>query len=287
MPLVPLTLAVPAAVAGASYLNARLSLWYDWHLLSCIVPTYAALAYREKTDRLNPFYTLERHAQNKTSADRTLILFEGKSWSYAQTYEQVLKYGAWLREVHGVKPKDIVAIDCQNSDVFIFLWFGLWSIGAKPAFMNYNLTGNALAHCVKTATTKLMLIDPLVADNVTDEVRAAIPDVKCVVLTPDVHAQIASTQPCRYPDEDRSEDKYQNLAILIYTSGTTGLPKPAIVSFAKVTVGSAFVSRFLRNKPGEVFYTVRAMTTAGPVPHRHPLGCPLSSAWLRLATANV
>lgn len=214
------------------------------------------MGWRERTDRLNPFYVLERHAQNKTQGARTLIIFEGKSWTYAQVYEQALKYGAWLRERHAVKPKDIVAVDCQNSDIFVFIWYGLWSIGAKPAFINYNLTGNALSHCVKAATTRLLLIDPLVADNVDDEVRAATPGVQYVVLTPDVHAEITATQPCRFPDKDRFEDKYENLAILIYTSGTTGLPKPAIVSYAKCIVGSNFSSRFMYNGPGEIFYTV-------------------------------
>ncbi|KAL9949125.1 hypothetical protein ACHAQF_001197 [Verticillium nonalfalfae] len=252
---VPLAVALPAAAAGAAYLNARMSLWYDVHLVQCALPATLSALWRERTDRLSPFYVLERHAQNKSSADRTFIIFEGKSWTYAQVYENVLRYGAWLRERHGVKPKDIVAVDFQNSDVFIFIWFGLWSIGAKPAFMNYNLTGSALAHCIKTATTSLVLVDPLVASNVNQEVRSELEAVTFVEFDPTTLAEIAATEPKRYPDADRSEDKYQNIAILIFTSGTTGMPKPAIVSWAKCIVGGVFTSRFISNSTNDVFYT--------------------------------
>ncbi|TDZ19104.1 Very long-chain fatty acid transport protein [Colletotrichum orbiculare MAFF 240422] len=216
---VPLSLAVPAAVAAYSYINARISLWYDRHLLTCALPATLSALWRERTDRLNQFYVLERAAQSRGSANRTFIIFEGKTYTYAQTYEQVLKYGTWLKERFGVKPKDIVAIDFQNSDVFIFLWLGLWSIGAKPAFINYNLTGKPLAHCVKAATTSLMLIDPNVAANVGDDVRSEL---------------------------DSNPDALQT---------RIGMPKPAIVSWAKCIVGGVFTSRFTSNSTNDIFYT--------------------------------
>ncbi|KAI3550710.1 AMP-binding enzyme [Colletotrichum abscissum] len=252
---VPLALALPAAAAAYSYINARLSLWYDRKLLSCALPATLSALWRERTDRLNQFYVLEQAAQNKSSANRTFIIFEGKTYTYRETYEQVLKYGTWLREHHGVKPKDVVAINFQNSDVFVFLWLGLWSIGAKPAFINYNLTGKPLAHCAKAAKTKLMLIDPNVAANVTEDVRSELSTVEFVVLDESLHREIDTVKPRRAPDSDRSESQYQNLAILIYTSGTTGMPKPAIVSWAKCIVGGVFTSRFTSNSPNDVFYT--------------------------------
>jgi acyl-CoA synthetase (AMP-forming)/AMP-acid ligase II len=58
-----------------------------------------------------------------------------------------------------VQKDEIVAMDFVNSDVFVWVWFGLWSIGAKPAFLNYNLTGKPLVHTVKTSTARLVLVD--------------------------------------------------------------------------------------------------------------------------------
>jgi acyl-CoA synthetase (AMP-forming)/AMP-acid ligase II len=212
--------------------------------------------WRERQDRLNQFYILESHAQSKGTADHVFISFEGKSYTYAQTYEIALKYGTWLREQCGVRPKDIVAMDFQNSDTYIFIWFGLWSIGAKPAFINYNLTGKALAHCVRASTAKLVIVDPLVAGNVGDDVRQELPQVNFTILTASVEAAIHNTKPTRAPDADRTDLKIQNLAILIYTSGTTGLPKPAVVSWAKCVVSSNFTYRWMGRRKDDIFYTV-------------------------------
>lgn len=139
--------------------------------------------YREWTDRLNLYYLLENIATKPSTADRVLLIFEGKRLSYKDVYEQVLKYGQWLKKEAGVKKGDIVALDFQNSDTYIFLWLGLWSIGAKPAFINYNLSGASLAHCIKAATTKLCIVDPNVEENVSQSVKDELKDVRFLVAS--------------------------------------------------------------------------------------------------------
>jgi acyl-CoA synthetase (AMP-forming)/AMP-acid ligase II len=255
-PPVPLNIVAPVAIAGLSYLNAKTSFWYDWLMLRSAVPSALRALIREKRDRLNGFYVLEDHAKNKATSSVVFLKFEGKSYTYAQTYDLVLRYGAWLRKEHGVKPNDIVAMDFENSDTFIFLWFGLWSIGAKPAFINYSLTEGTLTHCVRESTARLFLVDPNVADKVTESVRRDLESVDIVVLTPDLERDVLATEPVRAADEDRSEDLGQNLAVLIFTSGTTGLPKAAIMSWTKTILGSGFCSRWLGWRAGDVLYTV-------------------------------
>ncbi|PKS08678.1 hypothetical protein jhhlp_004731 [Lomentospora prolificans] len=254
MPL-PLTIAAPAAIAGLSYINARTSFWYDWLLIRSLAPAALSSRYREMRDRLNPFYVLESNAQSSSTSKIPFLKFEGKEYTYAQVYDIALRYGTWLRQKHGVKPQDIVAMDFENSDTFVFLWMGIWSLGAKPAFMNYNLSGTTLTHCVKTSNASLLLVDPNVVSKVTDDVRKDLAHVRIVELTPDVEREILATEPERRPDSERTEAKGHGLAILIYTSGTTGLPKPAIVSWTKCISGAGFVSRWLGWRPGDVFYT--------------------------------
>lgn len=280
----PLTVAAPAALAGLSYLNAKTSFWYDWRMLRSVVPSRFLVWHRERNDRLNAFYILEKHAQDKATSSVTFLKFEGRSYTYAEAYDIVLRYGAWLRKEHGVKPKDIVAMDFENSDTFVFLWFGLWSIGAKPAFINFNLTGGVLVHCVRAATTSLLLVDPNVADMVTDDVRAELSSVRIVTLTSELKREVLATEPVRAPDEDRTDSLGQNMAVLIYTSGTTGMPKPAIMSWTKTILGGAFVTRWLGWKPGDVFYTVSTNHPSHPYPstkltRRSP--CPSTTAPLR------
>jgi acyl-coenzyme A synthetase/AMP-(fatty) acid ligase len=260
---VPLGVAVPAAAAGLAYLNARAALWNDVHLLGSALPASLRLLLRSRRDRLNPFYVLEWWATS-SSARRPMLIFEGRTHTYGEVYDAALRYGAWLRQRHGVVPGDVVAMDFENSDIFIVLWMALWSIGAKPAFINHNLTGDALAHCVRAAGAKLMLVDPNVARHVVGSkgdgealsaaLRPAV--VAFVVLTPQLQAEALATEPVRAPDEDRSEDKGENLAMLVYTSGTTGLPKPAVVSFAKCIVAGIYVARWLRRGQNSIMYSV-------------------------------
>ncbi|KAI6782667.1 Fatty acid transporter protein-like protein [Emericellopsis cladophorae] len=252
---VPLAIAAPAAAAALAYVNARGALWNDLRVLDGQYTALVRTLYRMKTDRLNVFYLLEEWAQSRSHAHRNLVLFEGKRHTYAQVYDRVLRYGTWMKENLGVKSGDIVAMDFQNSDSFIFVWFALWAVGAKPAFINYNLTGNALTHCIKVAETSLCLVDPAVEDNVTDDVKAENPGVKFVTFTPETEAQAFAAPPNRLPDEQRSQADYADMAILIYTSGTTGLPKPAIVSWSKCIGGAGIGDRVLRIGKNDIVYT--------------------------------
>ena len=254
---IPLTVAAPAAAAALAYLNAKSSLFYDLTLLRFGLSAAGRIFYRQHKDRLNHFYLLESWALAPSHANHDLILFEGKRHTYAQVYDRVLRYGTWLRERHGVRKGDIVAMDFHNSDTFIFVWFALWHIGAKPAFINYLLTGKALAHCVKVSTAKLCLIDPTLASAFEDEtVKSQLEGVKLVVFTPQLEAEAMAAEAVRRPDEDRSEDDMANMAVLIYTSGTTGLPKPAIVSWGKCTVGATMGHSLLRLNRNEIIHTV-------------------------------
>ncbi|KAI0868525.1 fatty acid transporter protein [Hypoxylon argillaceum] len=253
MPL-PLALAVPAAAAGLAYLNAKTSFWYDAALIRGVVPAMYRNNRREAADHANSFYRLEEIATGK-SANRVGILFEDRSWTYAQMYEAALKYGNYLKSKYHLKPKDIVALDLVNSDHFLLICFGLWSIGARPACINYNLTGDALCHCVKTANSVLMLVDPDVESNINEVVREKLGELKIEFLTEELISAAMAVDPVRPPNEVRSGERGRDMAILIYTSGTTGLPKAAIVSWSKLITASNFVRGWLNTQPSDILYT--------------------------------
>ncbi|PMB71040.1 Fatty acid transporter protein [Beauveria bassiana] len=267
---VPLSLAVPAALGAAAYLNARLSLWYDTLMLGGILRGVAGIVYGGWVDRLNLFYALEARATSATHADKTLLLLfdsssssggggggsaNSTSYTYRAFYDGVLRHGAYLRTHLGVRPGDVVALDFQNSDTFLLLWWGLWSIGAKPAFINFNLTSTPLAHCVKASTAKVCLVDPGVARHFDDElVQRETDGVQIVVFDEERQGAARTAEPVRQPDSERSDKATGSMGVLIYTSGTTGLPKPAIVSWAKLIVSSKFSVNFL-GRGDDVMYT--------------------------------
>jgi len=209
---------------------------------------------------------LEDHALHRTSSNNAFLIHNGRQWTYWQAYDTVLKYGTWLKNEQGVKSGEIVAIDFINSDVFIWIWLGLWSIGAKPALINYNLTGKPLLHTVKTSTACLLLVDAEVRKEFSNDVMAELASadfrgegkgaIRVIFVDRELEAKIEAGEGIREPDEARAGQKLQDMAMLIYTSGTTGMPKPAIVSWGKAIVGGRFVAGWLPLKKTDVLYTV-------------------------------
>ncbi|AEO67837.1 uncharacterized protein THITE_2116952 [Thermothielavioides terrestris NRRL 8126] len=149
----------------------------------------------------------------------------------------------------------MVALDFQNTDTFVFLLLALCALGAVPALINHNLTGKPLAHCVRKAKARLVLLDPLVAGHVGEDVRSELSDVTFEVVTPELEKQMLSHEPVRPPDAVRNDASPDSMAMLIYTSGTTGLPKAAIVSWGKVALVGGFSSRLAGTTKNDVFYS--------------------------------
>lgn len=256
-----MALAAPAVAAGLAYVNAKTSLFYDYNLLGPVVKTAIELRLRERRDQLSIFYDVEKNALGKF-ANKPMVIFEGRQWTYKEVYQTALKYGTMLKTKYHIMPKEVVAMNFMNSDKFIFIWLGLWAIGAKPAFINYNLTDKALAHCIRVSTARILFVDPQVQENVTDGVRNELPNVEFVAFTPESEAEAMATEGVREPDSTRSEDSPTNMGMLIYTSGTTGLPKPAIVSIQKIILSANLIPSWSSFNKNDIFYTVSNLTYA-------------------------
>ena len=263
---VPLTIAVPAAVASLTYLNARLQFSHDYAILYGIIKSTIYASSLEKRDRVNLFYVLEDHAQSKSTADHPFIVYHNRSWTYREVYEIVLKYATWLKTRYGVAPKEIVAMDFMNSDLFIFILLAIWSLGAIPALINYNLTGQPLIHCIKSSKSRIVLVDEEITSKFTTDVTEALasPDIRngkgpveVVYFGSALENQILETRGVREPDTSRSGPRPRDMCMLIFTSGTTGLPKPAIISWGKSLFGGNFYENWMGwKRKTERFYTV-------------------------------
>ncbi|KAF2755213.1 putative long-chain fatty acid transporter [Pseudovirgaria hyperparasitica] len=260
-----LPIALPLATASLAYLNGKYGLTADFHVLSALISSGIRMRLRLRRDRMSMFYDLEDRANNKKEADHPFLVFSGKTWTYKESYMCVLRYARWLKEDMGVKKDDIVALDFTNGDTMIFLMFALWNLGARPALINYNLTGIPLLHSVKASTARLIIVDPEVQEKLTEEVRQNFSNesfrddggsVKVVILDRATEDQIlSSAEGWRDPDEVRAGATQADMAMLIYTSGTTGLPKPAVVSWHKIGMGSLFTASMLPAYKTDIIYT--------------------------------
>ncbi|WEW59687.1 long-chain fatty acid transporter fat1 [Emydomyces testavorans] len=246
----PLSLTVPAATTLLAYLNARWSFYYDVKLINSLSRAVFRRFFWTRTGRGNLFYILEEHALSPKLCEQPFLVYHGKIWTFKETYGIVLRYGTWLKQVHKVQPGDVVAMDFMNSPTFIFLWMGLWSIGAIPSMINYNLTRAPLEHCVRICDAKLLVVDGELRSLFPPEQLSAFSSsdfrkdggsLEVVFHDDELESQIMAMDPIRALDADRANQDATSTCMFIYTSGTTGLPKAAILTWSKAITGSTFI----------------------------------------------
>lgn len=215
----------PAVASLGAYANAKFGVWSDLQFISRLVGYTRTLASIEKQDRTNVFYLLESNAKDPTIADNTFLLLppdatkpnDKSAWTYAEAYENILQYAAWLREEHKIEKDEVVAMDFTNKPQFLWLWFALWSLGARPAFINTNLRDNAFTHCVKVSTARMIFVDPSVREVLNEQTQSELAGqgIAAVVLEEDTEQAIHKKTPYRAPNEARSGKKLKESALLI------------------------------------------------------------------------
>lgn len=248
---IPLSLAVPAATASLAYLNAKLGIGADLRLITSSVVSAKNIERVEAAGRVNMFYNLEDQAHATTQKDRPfigtppaipkgartpqdLVGLRTVEYTYEEVYKTVLQYAAWLKQTHNVQTGEIVALNCTNKVQFVYLWFAIMSLGATAALINTGLRGEAMLHCVKTSTARLLVLDPELQDCLPETQEGlANAGITIALVDSPVESQIRSMVGYRAPDSDRSGAKANDMAVLIFTSGTTGLPKAAVVPWKK------------------------------------------------------
>lgn len=109
------------------------------------------------------------------------------------------------------------------------------ALGAQPAFINYNLQGESLKHCISILDATLVVYDEDVADNVKALDRSDLPKLyewrdglsltakekksprksPGVVVDPDTWSTLSKE---RMPDSHRRNVQWKDPACYIYTS---------------------------------------------------------------------
>ncbi|KAK5109696.1 hypothetical protein LTR62_006819 [Meristemomyces frigidus] len=266
---IPTSLVLPAGAASLAYLNAKYGITQDLWMIYLIIKFGRIEATKQAQDKINIFNDFERWALDPQGSRRTFLMIpnvagmpqQQTAWTYHEAYETVLKYARWLQDVHGVKKNEIVALDFTNKPQFIWMWLALWSLGAKPAFINSNLRNTAFVHCVRLSTARLLFVDVDVKAVLNDETRPELTAdgrgraIDTFVLDQTVEQEIMSLPTYRAPDDARAGEQLKDRAILIYTSGTTGLPKAANVSWGKARAGVDVFPLALALKKDDRYFT--------------------------------
>ena len=249
---VALVAAAAAAAAAAAYLDARYLIRHD---LDSTALAAAVLNYvREQTakDRLLTYHVLEDHALRKP--DHVLLLFEDRTWTYKQFFDDLQRVGNWLMKDLGIEKGELVAIVGQNSPEYLMLWFALDAVGAVPAFINCNLTKQPLVHCVKIAGSRFLLAETdrrQLVQPCEEELRGA--GVETVYYDAQSISLLSDSTPI--PRSRNTGIRPSDIRSLVYTSGTTGMPKATIVTTGRYLRTGRASAEHPKLKPTDRLYT--------------------------------
>lgn len=160
-----------------------------------------------------------------------------RSYTYRDVQEQACQYAHYFLS-KGVKKGDLVAFYLQNRAEFLIAWIGLWSIGAAPAAINYNLSDEALVYCLKISGARIVLVD----EDAT--CRANVEKIQATLaaeagMTPEWLDESLKAHIRTFPTSFPPKDLALNMAgefpsLLLYTSGTTGMPKGCAFTMSRL-----------------------------------------------------
>jgi fatty-acyl-CoA synthase len=176
------------------------------------------------------------------------------SLSYGQLGIRSNQYSRWGIS-RGLQCGDTVSLLMSNCAEYLPVWLGLTRIGAIVALLNSQLAGEVLAHSIKAANPKCLIVGADLAPRVT-AIRALLPaELECRVFgSPALQLQplepeLASMSGESLRSTERAPPSIDATALYIYTSGTTGLPKAAKVSHYRLMQWSHWFAGMMDTRP--------------------------------------
>ncbi len=159
--------------------------------------------------------------------DRTALVFEDRTWTYAALDDAVTRAAAHLLGL-GLAAGDRVATVGLNSDAYLLAFLGCARAGLVHVPVNYALTGRELTYLLGDSGARVALVDVALREAV-EAVREGTSLEQVLLL----HGADGAVLPL-WSDGDvpalEVERSDTDLVQLLYTSGTTSQPKGAMMT---------------------------------------------------------
>jgi fatty-acyl-CoA synthase len=192
--------------------------------------------------------------------DKPALISDAETLSFAALSARINRYARWAL-AQNVKPGDVVALFMPNRPDFVAFWLGVTQVGGVVALVNTNLSGASLAHCIKTAAPRHLVV--------AEELEKAYAEAEPFLSEPPtlwtlgpqsslaghwLHEASLSLDGAPLSPSERPAVTLSDRALLIYTSGTTGLPKAARVSHHRIMMWSAWFAGLAGMDDGDRMY---------------------------------
>ena len=189
---------------------------------------------------------------------KTFVEIGGKSYSYGQVREGVLRTASLFREL-GVRHGDRVCLFMPNCVEYLYCWFGLSELGAISVPINTAYRRDETAYILNNAEAVALVTDPSLAD-VAGAASDLAPGIRHRILRGDgpagegwISFQTAFDRAT--PLLDRHKVSPDDVSMLVYTSGTTGNPKGVMVTHRMYAAAGQGFAHWTQATPDDRFFT--------------------------------
>lgn len=148
--------------------------------------------------------------------DRTALVFESKTWTFMELYNEALRKAAAL-SLSGIQKGNFCGVLAANCPETIFTVQALQQIGAVAVMLNSRLTAEEMEWQLKDAGASYLLYDPL-----HEKKAAAISGILSISISDHLSDK---------PFIPRERFSMNEICSIMYTSGTTGYPKGVIQTY--------------------------------------------------------
>jgi acyl-CoA synthetase (AMP-forming)/AMP-acid ligase II len=173
---------------------------------------------------------------------RDCIVFEGKRWTYAQTWKRVNRLANALKKI-GAEKGDRIGILQVNCNQYVETYYASAMMGAIFVPLNFRAKSDELSYMIANAEAKILFAGSRYLEMV-DAMLPELPTVKhCISIDRKDGKRLFYEDVIDSASSDESffEIGDEDITMIMYTAGTTGRPKGVPLRH------SAFVSYVLEN----------------------------------------
>lgn len=196
--------------------------------------------------------------------DNPAIVSAERTLSYRELDGAAARVAHWARAT-GIRRGDCVALLMENRAEYVVAWLGLLKVGAIAGFINCNLRGSALVHCLQACEARHIIVESELADAYHEASTdfAAPPEAWVIGRRndggKDFDAALAAMPDAPADPRWRENAVCADTAFYIFTSGTTGLPKAAKISHLRMLFMMHGFSASLNTRASDRIYNVLPM----------------------------
>ncbi|SLN77427.1 AMP-binding protein [Oceanibacterium hippocampi] len=211
----------------------------------------------ERLKRLPPRINCATELLDKQAekfADRPVIHYQDKVWSYADLNAEANRIAHVLVEDLGVVPGNRVMLRAPNNPMYVACWFAVMKVGAIAVATMPLLRWRELVHMADKAEIHVALCDQRLRDEMEKAIEVS-PNLERALYFgidgADSLDRAAAAKPAVFETCDTAAE---DTCLIAFTSGTTGKPKGCMHNHRDVmAICETFAAEVLRPGPEDIF----------------------------------